>query len=129
MSDVVVDSSVLIDHLRGSPKATQFLEREVRTGRVLVPALAAWELWKGANTPRRRTGVSEILTMLEVEPFGPAMAQLAGELHRLLSESGRTPPAFDLLIAAHALHLGVPLATRNRDYSRISGLQVNHVPK
>ena len=124
MPGVVVDSSVLIDHLRGGSRATAYLERERRRGRVYVPALVAWELWKGTTNPRRRAGVHDLLSSMEVDPFGPAMTQLAGDLHVRLAGSGKTPPAYDLLIASHALHHGLPLATRDRDYTAIPGLDI-----
>jgi len=124
MAGVVVDSSVLIDHLRGAARATDFLEKERRLGPVHVPALAAWELWKGATNARRRAGVHDLLSSVDVDPFGPAMAQLAGELHVRLAASGRAPPSYDLLIASHALLRGLPLATRDRDYSTIPGLRI-----
>ncbi len=129
MPGVVVDSSVLIDHLRGAEAATQFLERERRRGPVHVPALAAWELWKGATNARRRAGVHDLLSSLDVDPFGPAMAELAGELHVRLAAAGRTPPTYDLLIASHALLRGLPLATRDRDYEGIPGLTIVVVGK
>src|SRR3990170_4896838 len=107
MAGIVVDSSVLIDHLRGAGAATEFLGKERRKGPVLVPSLVAWELWKGAATPRQRSGVQELLTTLDSDPFGPAMAQLAGELHVLFH--------------------GLPLATHDRDYRGIPGLEVLRV--
>ncbi len=124
MTGVVVDSSVLIDHLRGVGGATEFLEASRRQGPVHVPALAAWELWKGATNARRRAGVHDLLSSVDVDPFGPAMAQLAGELHVRLAVMGKTPPAYDLLIASHALLRGLSIATRDRDYSAVPGLQV-----
>ena len=128
VAGVVVDSSILIDHLRGAAGATEFLSHERRKGPVLVPSLVAWELWKGAATPRQRSGVQELLTALDADPFGPAMAQLAGELHLRLRGVGRTPPVFDLLIASHALFHGLPLVTLDRDYRGIPGLEVVRIP-
>jgi len=124
MAGVVVDSSVLIDHLRGAARATDFLENERRRGPVHVPALAAWELWKVATDARRRGGVHDLLSSVDVDPFAPAMAQLAGELYDRLRALERAPPSYDLLIASHALLRGIPLATRDRDYSGIPGLEV-----
>lgn len=127
MAGIVVDSSILIDHLRGVAGATEFLENERRRGPVQVPALAAWELWKGATTARRRAGVHDLLSSVDVDPFGPAMAQLAGELHIRLAASGRAPASYDLLIASHALLRGLPLATRDRDYAAVPGLAIVRV--
>jgi predicted nucleic acid-binding protein len=124
MTMLVVDSSVLIEHLRGKRSATTFLRRHIGRGPVLVPALAAWELWKGAEKPREKEAVYSLLTALTPDPFTPAMSQLAGELHLDHRRRGVERPAFDLLIASHALHHDAPLATLDRDYSSIAGLDV-----
>ena len=76
------------------------------------------------NERRRKAGVHDLPSSVDVDPFAPAMAQLAGELHVRLTGSGKAPPAYDLFIASHALLRGLPLATRDRDYSTIPGLQV-----
>lgn len=124
MSDLVLDSSILIDHLRGNSAATEFLEVQGRQGALFVPSLVAWELWKGASTPRQRSGLVSLLSSLEVDPFTGALAELAGELHRRLESEGQRAPTYDLLIASHALLRGIPVATRDRDYHRIPGLTV-----
>lgn len=112
---IVVDSSVLVAHLRGASKSNDFLEGEQRRGAIVVPAFVAWELWKGASTIREKAGAHELLG--SVDPFSAPMAQIAGDMHTRLATVGRTPPAFDLLIASHALFHGLPLATEDRDYS------------
>ena len=68
--------------------------------------------------------MNDLLSSVDVDPFGPAMAQIAGELYVRLSAAGTTPPAYDLLIASHAILRGLPIASRDRDYSAISGLEV-----
>lgn len=124
MSDLVLDSSVLIDHLRGNEETTSFLEAQGRHGVLYVPSLVAWELWKGASTPRQRSGLVDLLSNLEVDPFTAALAELAGELMRRLVGQGQRPPSFDLLIASHALLRDIPLATKDRDYRGIPGLRL-----
>lgn len=124
MVDLVLDSSVLIDHLRGNEGATKFLEAQGRHGVLYVPSLVAWELWKGASTPRQRSGLVDLLSSVEVDPFTAALAELAGELHRRLASEGRRPPTYDLLIASHALLRDLPLATTDRDYRGIPGLRL-----
>ena len=90
----------------------------------VVPALVAWELWKGASTAASQAAVHDLLATSQVESFSPALAQSAGTLHREMERLGRRRPAIDLLIAAHALHHGSPLATLDRDYDGIPGLDV-----
>ncbi len=121
---LVVDTSVLVEHLRGREAATSFLEQERKRAPVLVPALVAWELWKGADTTREREGVTSLLEALDPDAFLPAMARIAGDLHREHRNAGQERPAWDLLIAAHALFRGCPLATLDRDFAPVSGLDI-----
>lgn len=125
---LVVDTSVLVAHLRGSKKATRFLDEHASRGPLLVPALAAWELWKGATTPARGERVEALLEAVHVDPFLPSMARVAGELHVHHKEAGIERPTFDLLIASHALYHGAPLATLDRDYDSVRGLKVIKAP-
>ena len=118
---IVADTSLLVEHLRGSKVATAFLARQPM---VIVPAYAAWELWKGAHEPRERDKVSALLAVAGVEPFSAGHAERAGALYRDAQRQGRKPPVMDLLIASHALHRSCALATLDRDYSGIPGLPV-----
>lgn len=126
---LVVDTSVLIAHLRGTKSVTAFLDAEAARGPLVVPALAAWELWKGATTPARAEKVEALLEAVDVDPFLLAMARLAGDLHVEHRNAGVERPAFDLLIASHALFHGAPLATLDRDYDTVRGLRVIRAPK
>lgn len=126
---LVIDTSVLIAHLRGSPATTRFLEDHAARGPLLVPALAAWELWKGASTPARLDKVEALLEAVHVDPLLAAMARLAGSLHAQHRAEGVERPAYDLLIASHALFHAVPIATLDRDYDSVRGLRVIRAPR
>lgn len=123
---LVVDTSVLVAHLCGDKKATAFLAKE-QSGGLIVPALAAWELWRGATNAARTQAVEALLESVDLDAFQPAMARLAGELQVQHRERGIERPAFDLLIASHALFHAVPLATMDRDYDSVRGLRVVRV--
>lgn len=118
---IVADTSVLIEHLRGDKAATRILMAQ---DLVLAPALVAWDLWKGAATVPQQAAVRNVLAVCGIEPFAAAHAEAAGALHREAQAAGRRRPAFDLLIAAHALHHGIPIATLDGDYQGIPALQV-----
>ncbi|MGQ0536135.1 MAG: type II toxin-antitoxin system VapC family toxin [Methanobacteriota archaeon] len=126
---LVLDTSVLVEHLHGNERVRRFLETEARRGPLLVPSLAAWELWKGAGSARDREAVDTLLAALETDPFHASMARIAGDLHRGAQAKGRTRAAFDLLIASHALYHGCPLATADRDYDSVEGVTVIRAPR
>jgi hypothetical protein len=121
---LVVDSSLLVAHLRADQQATTFLRRHLAREPLVAPALVAFELWMGADTARRREAVSSLLDALRVDPFVPAMARIAGELQQAHRRAGRTRPTVDVLIASHALHHRCALATLDRDYEGVQGLDV-----
>lgn len=120
---LVVDTSVLIAHLRGDQAATRLLLAG-RHDDVLVPTLVAWELWKGAGTAARRAEVDALLGDLTADPLTLAIARIAGDAHTEHRRRGLERPAWDLLIAAHALHHDVPLATFDHDFAPVEGLAV-----
>lgn len=125
---LVLDSSVLIAHLRGRTRTTRFLRQHGSHDTLVAPALAAWELWKGATTPARAESVHALLEAVQTDPFVPAMAHLAGRLHVHHRAAGMERPAYDLLIASHALYHHAPLATLDRDYDGIDGLDIVRAP-
>ena len=65
-----------------------------------------------------------LLQAVHQDAFTPAHAQLAADLQHAARAAGRERPLYDLLIAAHAVHQRVPLATLDRDYGAIEGLTV-----
>lgn len=110
-AELLVDTDVLIDHLRG--------ERRLRgEGRRLgVSVVSRCELFAGRDEPTVLRGL--LRAMIEL-PIDSAIAELAGVTRR---ETGIATP--DALIAATALFHRIPLMTRNRrHFQPVSGLQV-----
>ena len=109
--ELLVDTDVLIDHLRGE-------RRLRRNGRRLgVSVVSRCELFAGRDEPAILRGL--LRTMIEL-PIDPEIAELAGVTRR---ESGIATP--DALIAATALVHRVPVMTRNRrHFEAVPGLKV-----
>lgn len=112
MADILVDTDVLIDHLRGVRR----FEPDAAGVRYSVVTRA--ELYAGRGTEEGRVD-----TLLA--PFGElavdrAIAERAGRLRR---EHGMRLP--DALIAATALEFDLSLLTRNRrDFEFVVGLRL-----
>lgn len=114
MTRVLVDSDVLVDHLRGHRRF------EAGADELHVSAVTRAELFSGraSEEPRIRR-LLEPMAQLSVDA---AVAERAGRLRRT---SGLRLP--DALIAATALQHRLTLVTRNvGDFSRAKGLRVRH---
>lgn len=121
---LIFDSSILVAHLRGEANATRFLRSNNARFELVIPALVAWELWKGATTKKRTASVRRLLESFTVDPFTAALADLAGALHVEHRQRGLERPTIDLLIASHAIFHDAPIATLDHDYDYVDGLQV-----
>ena len=69
----------------------------------------------------------EFLAPLEVLDLPSAAAPVFGELRAFLQKQGTPIGNYDLLIAAHALHLGITLITNNtKEFERVPGLKIEN---
>ena len=87
------------------------------------------ELFTGVakcREPERERGkVQRLLSMLRVVPFDGAAAEHAAQVRADLEKTGRVCGPYDLLLAGHALALGLPVATHNvGEFTRVEGLRV-----
>jgi len=80
---------------------------------------------KSLYPSRNQEALEQFLLPLVILDFDHEAARTYGKIHALLENRGRVIGALDMLIAAHALSLNLPLATNNvREFSRVPGLKV-----
>lgn len=122
---ILLDSDVLIAHLRGTSVARQWLLRTRRdTARLAVSAVSVTEVAGGMRSPEKRQ-VTRLLSSLEVFPVSERVAWTAAELMRTYRRSHSGIGLGDYLIAATALTEGLQLATLNvRHFPMFSDLRV-----
>ncbi len=117
----VLDTSVLIDVLRGSPTAAAWL-----SGLDEVPLcseITRAEVLRGVRSPER-TRTEQLLDALRWAPVDETTSRRAGELGRRHRRSHRGLGVSDLLVAATALVHDAELATGNvRHYPMFPGLR------
>lgn len=78
---------------------------------------------KSQQQEKNRTALLQFLIPLEIVEFNQASAMIYGRIRSDLEKKGLIIGAMDMLIAAHALSLGVTLVTNNlREFSRIPTL-------
>lgn len=124
----LLDTNILSDLIRNpfGPVAQRI--EAVGAKAVCTSIIVAAELRYGCakkGSPRLQARVEDILATIPVLPLEvPADADY-GRQRAQLEASGQPIGGNDLLIAAHALALGLTLVTHNtREFSRIAGLQV-----
>jgi predicted nucleic acid-binding protein len=120
---VFVDTSVLVDHLRGYAPATNALRALVRKGRPRVASvLTRTEILRGLPA-RQRPAWAALADLLTWLPVDLAVADRAGELAGQFRLSHSSIDAVDYLIAATAELTGAELWTRNvRHFPSLPGL-------
>lgn len=127
MAAVLLDTTVLIDLLRGRP-AVERLRALRRAGDVaVVCAVNVEEVVRGVRKGEE-DAVRRLFAGLRTVPLGEPEGRRAGEWRRSLARRGRTMAQADCLIAAAALAAGGRLATGNpRDFP-LKELALEHWP-
>jgi predicted nucleic acid-binding protein len=124
---LLLDSTVLIDALRGKAAATRVAALR-RTGiEPWVCAISVEEIWRGLR-PKEETTVRRLFNGLRIAPLGVAEGTMAGTWRREFAEQGVTLHQADCLIAAAAVGVGAALATANVDDFPMPGVEVNYWP-
>jgi predicted nucleic acid-binding protein len=118
----LVDSDVLIAHLRGVEAARDWLRKERSVGPLAVSAVSVTEITGGMRSSERRE-VWQLLGSFRVEPVTGPAASRAGEFMRTYRRSHNGIGIADYLIAGTAEVRGLALATLNvRHFPMFDGL-------
>lgn len=109
---IVVDTSILIDVLRGDLRALELLRPRISDGPIHASEITRLEILSGMRESEKEPtwALLDILTWHEVDQ---GIAEIAGELGRQWIPPHRGVDSADLCIAATAICLDVPLITRN----------------
>lgn len=112
MADYLLDSNVLIQHLRGHAPTTDLLGRLALNGQLGVAAISRTEVLAGMRT-HEEGATLHFLNALACYPLDLAVADCAGALIREYRRTGTTLDVPDAVIAATALHHDLVLLTYN----------------
>lgn len=127
MAGLLLDTTVLIDALRGRAAVERL--RDLRDGGSVpyVCAVNVEEVWRGAR-PSESKAIDRLLGALRIAPLGRAEGARAGRWRSEFAAGGKTLSQADCLIAAAALGVGARLATGNPSDFPMSELTVEHWP-
>ena len=118
---VLLDSDVLTDYLRGLPAAGDYVN-----GLLAIPTcseVTRVEILRGVRSHERRV-TERFLAAIRWAPVDESISTLAGELGRRYRRSHGAIGLADLIVAATAERLALPVATLNvRDFPMFPGLE------
>ena len=120
MVKIIVDSSILIDHLRQKSERFIRLAERQDQGRIkiLIPFIVVTELFVGRSVSNKKTEklIDELLDKVELVGLTRKSAKLAG---RLIQDYPQLNDPYDVLIAAIALEQKAMVATLNMKHFKI----------
>jgi len=128
MATILLDTSVIFDHLNGRLGRTAYLERLLDEGHSFgCCPVNLTEVYAGLR-PGEEALTRAFLDDLHFYPVTPEIAGQAGLLRRDWRLKGQTLSYTDATIAAVALEYRLPLLTDNRKHFPMAGLQLYPLP-
>lgn len=112
MARLLLDSTVLIDALRGRAAAGRVAGLRRIGTEPWVCAISVEEIWRGVRR-NEEADVRRLFNGLRLAPLGVAEGIQAGTWRRAFAARGTTLHQADCLIAAAAVGVGASLATAN----------------
>jgi tRNA(fMet)-specific endonuclease VapC len=126
---LMLDTNICIYFIKQQPANAlkRFLDYQV--GDIGISSITLSELRYGVAKSKHRekntNALDEFIIPLEIALFDEAAAMAYGDIRTNLEKAGTPIGAMDMLIAAHALSLGITLVTNNtREFSRVLSLKI-----
>lgn len=127
VADFLLDSDVVIWHLRGHASVVELILSLARKGRVGLSSISRAEILLGMREPERELTLL-FLDGCETLPVTAATADRASEAIRGFRAQGVTLSLPDALVGATALSASIPLYTCNPRHYPIPDLDLRTVP-
>lgn len=124
---MLLDSTVLIDVLRGRPATERVRAARAGGARLCVCAVNVEEVVRGLR-PGEEAAAERLFAGLRTVPLGRAEGTRAGEWRQAFAARGVTLSQSDALIAAAALGAGGRIATGNPTHFPMAEVVVEHWP-
>src|SRR5579859_141693 len=127
----MLDTNICIDIIRERPQSVLDRFTGHTVGDIGVSMMTLAELEDGVSASGRpaknREALDQFVSPLEVAPFDRNATAAYGRLRWALEKKRQMIGSMDLLIAAHALSLGVRLLTHNsREFDRVPRLRIEN---
>ena len=126
---ILIDTSIIIDHLRKRNKRKSILYHLIDTHVLHTSTMVEFELFAGATDSRKRQDTQDILLLCKVLPFTSEIAQQAANIYQQLKQKNELIEIRDIIIASTAMVYNLPIMTLNtRHFQRIDELTLLFPP-
>ena len=126
---VMLDTNTCIAVIKRKPPQALKRFNAYRVGEIGISWITLAELEfgvaKSQHLEKNQAALDEFVLPLEIATFDRDAARIYGRVRATLEKKGTPVGPLDMMIGAHALALGVTLATNNtKEFSRITGLNI-----
>ena len=126
---LMLDTNICIYIIKQQPVTVLKRFLEYKIGDIGISSITLSELRygvaKSTHQEKNTKALDEFITPLEVVSFDAEAAHVYGDIRATLEKAGTPIGSMDMLIAAHAASLGIPLVTNNtREFVRIPALNI-----
>ena len=120
MRNVLIDTDIIINFLRGKEKAKQFLLSLVDEAVICCSVISAAEIFAGMKE-KEKPATTELIDSLHVIDINREIAEKAGEYKRF--EKRQSLELDDCFVAAAAFHENAVLATGNAKHYPMTDIE------
>ena len=130
MRKIFVDSSYVIDYLRGKEYTKELVEKiKGKQLEACISVVTLFELYIGAllsiNQKNKVEDIATLLSWFQIVDIDKEVMLLAAKIHVDLRKSGITIGIQDILIAASSISMNMALLTNNKKhFEKIRGLHL-----
>jgi predicted nucleic acid-binding protein len=129
LAHYLLDTGLVLRHLRGQRRAVRLLSGLGKIGRLAVSAITRLEVHAGMR-PDEQYATTKLLSRFITYDLDRELAERAGDLIRERQERHGALSVPDAIIAATALTHGLTLVTLSRaDFEGIPGLSLAQLPE
>lgn len=126
---VMLDTNTCIAIIKRKPPQVLKRFNAYKVGEIGISWITLAELEfgvaKSRHLEKNQAALDEFVLPLEIANFDREAARIYGRVRTTLEKKGTPVGSLDMIIGAHALALGVTLATNNtKEFSRITGLNI-----
>lgn len=127
-TQLLVDTSVIIEFLRKKNKKNSVLWKLVGQFDLFISSITTFELYAGANSSKKQKDLDILMKGFSIIDFSDEISIRSAKLYRHLKKVNKSVEFRDIFIAATELYFDMPIITYNiKHFQRIPELRLFNI--